>query len=246
MRKLLRGLIAAAMVCLMIPSAAFAETVSEGKAEGMSEAEKEAYIAEVLETALEAYAEDPQEIQMVPVGNGTEYGRQVYPLEDGCQLIMEFEDGAEGAESFMESGRTPGIMPMANKGETMWKDYGDRYFTAKATVTTSAGSGSVSLENHYTLSANGIDERYGTAKGTGSPTSGTRIVIDVLGTYITDSSARTVGASDVNMYAEYLVTVIMPDSAPIGKTVQLATTVGYVDHNYSTRQIKVKHSWAKK
>lgn len=212
----------------------------------MVKAEKEAYIAEVLETALEAYAEDPQEIQMASVGNGTEYGRQVYPLEDGCQLIMEFEDGAEGAESFMESGRTSGIMPLANNGETMWKDYGDRYFTAKATVTTSVGSGSVSLENHYTLSANGIDERYGTAKGTGSTTSGAKVTIDVLGTYITDSSARTVGASDVNMYAEYSVKSSFNGQTPLEKIVQLATTVGYVDHNYSTRQIKVKHSWAKK
>lgn len=241
MKKLFKVLIAVTMVCAMIPTAAFAETISEGN---LGDVETEIYITEMMEAALEEYAANPQEIQMISVGNGAEYCCQVYELENGCQLIMEFEDGEEGANRFMESARTPLAMPRAANGETVWKDYGNRYFTAKATVTTSAGSGSISLENHYTLSENGIDERYGIAKGEGTTASGRKVIIDVIGTFITDSSARTLGASDVNMYAEYDVKSLFGGQTSLEKTVQLATTVGYVDHNYSTGQIKVKHSWA--
>ena len=100
---------------------------------------------------------------MMPIGNGTEYCRQVYALKSGDELIMEFTDCKEDETALSPMQRIPAVMPTATNGETVWKDYGNRYFTAKATVTTAAGSGWVSLENHYTLSTNGIDERYGVA-----------------------------------------------------------------------------------
>lgn len=129
------------------------------------------------------------------------------------------------------------------QGETVWKDYGNRYFTAKAAVTTTAGSAWVSLENHYTLSANGIDERYGVASAEGLTNVGKEVKMDVLGSYITDSSARTIGASDVNMYAEYLMTMMSSSVGATEKRIKLETAVGYVAHNKTTKQIQVKHSW---
>ncbi len=99
------------------------------------------------------------------------------------------------------------------------------------------------MENHYTLSANGIDERYGNANAGASAAMETKIEIDVLGVNITDSSARTIGASDVNMHAEYLMRGSGGSAGPTQKTIKLETAVGYVAHNKTTKQIQVKHSW---
>ena len=131
------------------------------------------------------------------------------------------------------------IKPMASNGETMWKDYGNRYFTAKATVNVGLGAGSVSLENHYILSAQGIDENYGVAiaNPSGAIPYGT---IEANGYVVTDASARTVGASDVNMEADFTI----QNSDGYIKNITLSTSVGYVDHNTSAKQIKVKHSWS--
>lgn len=200
-------------------------------------------IAKALVQALEEYAAQSEEIQMMPIGNGAEYCRQVYELKSGDKIIMEFTDCKEDETALSPMQHIPTVMPMAANGETVWKDYGNRYFTAKATVTTTAGSAWVSLENHYTLSANGIDERYGVASAEGLTNVGKEVKMDVLGSYITDSSARTIGASDVNMYAEYLMTMMSSSVGATEKRIKLETAVGYVAHNKTTKQIQVKHSW---
>ena len=203
-------------------------------------------IAKALVQALEEYADQSKDIQMMPIGNGAEYCRQVYALKSGDELIMEFTDCKEDETALSPMQYIPTVMPMEANGETVWKDYGNRYFTAKATVTTTAGSAWVSLENHYTLSENGIDERYGVASAEGLTNVGKEVKMDVLGSYITDSSARTVGTSDVNMYAEYCVKSLFAGQPQIEKSVKLETAVGYVSHNKTTKQIQVKHSWSLK
>ena len=200
-------------------------------------------IAKALVQALEEYAAQSKDIQMVPIGNGAEYCRQVYALKSRDELIMEFTDCKEDETALSPMQHSPTVMPMEANGETVWKDYGNRYFTAKAAVTTTAGSAWVSLENHYTLSANGIDERYGVASAEGLTNVGKEVKMDVLGSYITDSSARTVGTSDVNMYAEYLMTMMSSSVGATEKRIKLDPAVGYVAHNKTTKQIQVKHSW---
>ena len=49
-------------------------------------------IAKALVQALEEYADQSKDIQMMPIGNGTEYCRQVYALKSRDELIMEFTD----------------------------------------------------------------------------------------------------------------------------------------------------------
>ena len=143
----------AALLFSMIPSMAFAQTGKTENAE-LSLSEESAVLA-----LAEGLAEvEKKEIKMIPAGGGREYCRQVYELENGYQLIMEFEDGEEGLKSLIASGEAPSLRPMATSGETLWKGYGNRYFTAKVTIVTTAGSVSISLENHYILSKNGIDE----------------------------------------------------------------------------------------
>jgi len=240
MKKIFCIWMTAVMVCVMIPSVAFAASSSEVV---IDEAKGEPDIAKTLVQALEEYADQSEDIQMMPIGNGAEYCRQVYELKNGDELIMEFTDCKEDETALSPMQHIPAVMPMAVNGETVWKDYGNRYFTAKATVTTTAGSGWVSLENHYTLSANGIDERYGVASAEGLTNVEKEVKMDVLGSYITDSSARTVGTSDVNMYAEYLMTMMSSSVGATEKRIKLETAVGYVAHNKTTKQIQVKHSW---
>lgn len=240
MKKVFCIWMTAVMVCAMIPSAAFAAPSSKAV---IDETKAEQDIAKALVQALEEYADQSKDIQMMPIGNGTEYCRQVYALKSGDELIMEFTDCKEDETALSPMQHIPTVMPMEANGETVWKDYGNRYFTAKAAVTTTAGSAWVSLENHYTLSANGIDERYGVASAEGLTNVGKEVKMDVLGSYITDSSARTVGTSDVNMYAEYLMTMMSSSVGATEKRIKLETAVGYVAHNKTTKQIQVKHSW---
>lgn len=231
----------AVMVCVMIPSVAFAASSSKAV---IDEVKAEQDFSKVLEQALAAYAEHPQPINMIPLGSGTEYCRQSYTLDDGTALVMEFIDSKEETSIQTPMEQFPLVMPTAINGETLWKDYGNRYFTAKATVTTTGGSGWASLENHYTLSAEGIDERYGVANASENAIVGNRIEISASSPLITDKSARTVGASDVNMHAEYLVRSFFAGQPVVEKSVKLETAVGYVAHNQTTKQIQVKHSWS--
>lgn len=228
----------AALLFSMIPSMAFAQTGKTENAE-LSLSEESAVLA-----LAEGLAEvEKKEIKMIPAGGGREYCRQVYELENGYRLIMEFEDGEEGLKSLIASGEVPSLRPMATSGETLWKGYGNRYFTAKASVAMPSGSASVSLENHYVLSKNGIDENYGVQSSNVSTGSGATIT--AMGVTITDASARTVGASDVNMYGKYKVKYLTGFSDTKEVITKLETTVGYVDHNFTTNQIKVKHSWSR-
>ena len=54
-------------------------------------------------------------IQMMPIGNGTEYCRQVYALKSGDELIMEFTDCKEDETALSPMQRIPAVMPTASK-----------------------------------------------------------------------------------------------------------------------------------
>lgn len=150
-------------------------------------------------------------------------------------MIMEFEDGADSDTMITQFIGELEILPLATNGETMWKDYGKRYFTATATVTVESISCKITLENHYTLSASGVDENYGV------PTAivPADMLSDIYGPYTLAKSAREKGA-EVSMYANYMI------KGDTTSAIMLTTAVQYVDHNISTGQIKVKHSWSLK
>ena len=92
MKKMFCIWMTAVMMCAMIPSAAFAASSSEAM---IDEAKAEQDIAKALVQALEKYADQSKDIQMMPIGNGVEYCRQVYELKSGDELIMEFTDCKE-------------------------------------------------------------------------------------------------------------------------------------------------------
>ena len=161
--------------------------------------------------------------------DGTLYSEETYDLGDGCSLIVELSDVSENSNSL--------VSPLATSGSSeMWKEYGNRYFTAKATVDLKISSVTLILENHYELSANGIDENYGSAEylRTNSKARVTKKT-PVIG----DQIARTPGASDVNIYCVYTITPADSSS----KEYKLNTTVKYLAIDKTNKKIKVGHSW---
>ena len=67
MKKVFCIWMTAVMLCMMIPSVAFAASSSEAV---IDEAKAEQDITEALVQALEEYADQSEEIQMMPIGNG--------------------------------------------------------------------------------------------------------------------------------------------------------------------------------
>ena len=128
----------------------------------------------------------------------------------------------------------------ATNGETKWKNYGNRYFTAKATVQCGVGAAGIALENHYKVSKNGLDENWGEAFVTHALSAGGSISAGEA--KITDSAARTEGKSDINMHANFPWSFKMSGVNSQG-TWRLSTAVKYVKKDSAKKRIKVKHSW---
>lgn len=190
-------------------------------------------ISEKLDAAVELLNGD-ETAEMKSLPSGITYTMEEYDLGDGCTLRVELKDCAESIGGNMV------VTPLATSGSTeMWKDYGNRYFTATATVDCKVGSVSLSLENHYTLSAEGITERPGKAKKTGD--SG-QISVSCGEPEITDGSAKTPGASDVNMHCLYTVRIYDGKSTDTRKY-DLDTSVKYLAHDKTGKRIKVGHAW---
>ncbi len=210
-------------------------TVAEEKA--LKATADENVIADLVQEKLDRAVEmmnssDAAVLQSLP--EDASYAMQEYDLGDGCLLRIELTDFAEGRN------HGSAIAPLATSGSSeMWKDYGNRYFTATATVDCKVGSVSLSLENHYTLSAEGITERPGKAKKNGE---NGKISVSCGEPEITDGNAKTPGASDVNMYCMYTVRIYSGSSTDKRKY-QLNTTVKYLAHDKTGKRIKVGHAW---
>lgn len=184
------------------------------------------------------FLEEKQESTMMLLGDGTYYSKEVYPLDDGGVLTIELIDEAED-EARMEM-LNQGILPRAMTGSnSLWKAYGKRYFTAKATVSFKESEVDFSLENHYTLSANGIDERYGLSN---ADTQNINCSIIEGPVVIDDSVARTPGESDVNLHCIFTI----KEKASVTCKYKVDTTVKYLNHDKSNKKIKVRQSWSLK
>ena len=90
----------------------------------------------------------------------------------------------------------------ASNGETLWKKYGNRYFTAKKSVLNGIGGAVIKLENHYKVSGKGLDERYGDSYVSENFSIGIEGSISAGNIVISDKTARTPGKSDINMTEE--------------------------------------------
>ena len=186
------------------------------------------FITEKFDEAV-GILNDKEEVTEIKT-TGTMSLKEIYDLGDGCKLIVELSDMSDNNNSL--------ISPLATSGSSeMWKAYGNRYFTASATVATAVGSVELSLENHYILSANGIDENYGKADYTANGLN--RVSVSKKSPVIEDKIARTPGASDVNIYSDYTIYV----SGDKMGSYRLNTTVKYLAIDKTNKKIKVGHSW---
>ena len=219
-RKLLTILIGSCLIFSLIPFAAFAETES-------APTEK---LKEKLDEAAELIHGREMETELHKTTEGSYTGTEVYDLGDGAQLIVEITD------SDADSRQTPKKpMPASSGSSDLWRDFGKRSFTAKATVKYVGMSVTLQLTNHYTLSADGIDIR------SIVPNKDiTSIRVDMGTPKITDSSARTPGASDVNGSCNFILSRVGNAKAEY----QMKSTVGYVALDKAGKRIKVRQSWS--
>lgn len=174
--------------------------------------------------------------------DGVYRGKVVIDLGDGCETEASFEDGEDEIQALASiKDYFVDEVYAATNGESLWKKYGNRYFTAKSTRPAALGAGWISLENHYKLSKNGIDERYGISDSACMSVNGT---IDEKEPQITDKTARTPGKPDVNMQCKYRWTTTYPAPSLSGSgNYIMKTTIKYVAINKKDKKIKVKHSW---
>lgn len=216
--------------------AAFAEHLKDGS---LTEQERqmildnaaEGAVEELMMEKLNAAAEllnDPaaEEIKSLPAGE--DYAEYEVDLNDGCSLTVELADRSESSEY--------GIRTMANSGSSSpWKEYGNRYFTAKATVSCGTYKVTMSLENHYALSASGIVERYG-KPGITPPED--KLITQKGNAEISKTSASSIGSS-AGIYCTFSCKA---ESTTVQKY-KMNTTVKYLAHNKTTKKIQVGQSW---
>lgn len=213
------------MIMLVVPSLAISEL--EGQT-SMSKQEAAEILSEKLDEAADVLDGENMDMVMCPMSDGSLYAVKTYDMGDGCTLAVELKDQSELAAG------TPSIMPLATSGSNeMWKDYGNRYFTGKATVTVGGASVTLGLENHYILSANGIDENFGKP---GMSKSGSISVNQGL-PVVSNSSARSVGSS-VSMHCSFTCKGMATTA-----TYKMNTSVKYLAQNKTDKQVKVGHSW---
>lgn len=201
--------------------------------ERADEAVVDEFLMEKLDEAVTVLNGQENYADMKVLRDGSAYDVQTYDLDDGCILTVELRDAEEGILV-----NIPGVSPMTTTQPDQWKDYGNRYFTAKASATIGNVTASMSLEHHYTLSADGIEAKRGVASMSwGKPNSNYQHTEP----NIYDRYAKTVGASDVNIDCTY--TFISSGAKTTTTKYKLDTAVGYVDINKTAKQIKVRHSW---
>ena len=127
----------------------------------------------------------------------------------------------------------------ASNGEKLWKEYGNRYFTAKYTRCIGPGYCTMRTENHYKVSSSGITERYGDSWIADS----TALFTTVSGPtdIITKKTATSVNAY-AHMKTTLRVTMIVNG---VVRTYDLRERTGiqYLAKDSANKRIKVKHYW---
>ncbi len=132
----------------------------------------------------------------------------------------------------------------ATNGDTLWKKYGKRYYTAKYTRNIGPGYATICTENHYTISKNGIHERKAIswldsmASVTGDMTkSGYSVFPDAkkagettgIRARISFKYTASAGGGALNTYV----------------TIYEKLNIKYVKNDTKNKKMKVKYTWSK-
>lgn len=98
------------------------------------------------------------------------------------------------------------------------------------------------LDNYYNLSANGISERYGLSYADWVSLMGT---VDKETPVITDSVATQPGASDAEMYCQYVIRDSAGDILNAGGTFTITSRLIYDSIDTSNKTITLTHECTK-
>lgn len=132
----------------------------------------------------------------------------------------------------------------ATQGEKVWKNYGNRYFTAKYVWYIGTGYATMRTENHYNLSSVGIKERYATTWVNDS--FGFSNISLTQNTYsIEDQWAKSPGKSDCHIKSRVTFKYSFKGIATAYGTYYIRTTCGFNDIDKAKKKIRVKQSWKK-
>lgn len=201
------------------------------------------FINEKGKVAKKAFEElNGEDIVLQPNSLGIMSYEKTVDLGDNCSIKIEMTEGEDESvvaklENFFFD---PVYAVSQSGGDSLWKAYGDRYFTATASVCYVLATGSYILENHYNLSASGIYERYGTE---GSRHSGI-MVISPNSPTITVSTATQTGTY-VRMQCTYntIYTIPTPIALEWGGTHIMKTSVKYVALDTVNQEVHVTQDW---
>ena len=132
----------------------------------------------------------------------------------------------------------------ATNGQTIWKKYDNRYYTAKYTRSIGPGTATICTENHYTISKGKIKERYGKT-WLDSMASITGDISDKG--YSVYAAATKPGASTgirARTTFKYKISGA-GTSATSYYTVYENLKIKFIKDNPSKRKMKVQYSWNK-
>lgn len=156
-------------------------------------------------------------------------------LGDGCYLKVTVSDTKDKTttevplNSVLLRGSTPGA-------ETLWKDYGARMFTATFEIALPVVLYyHLNLANHYTLSANGIEVRYGEAWA-----NCTDLADASYGNINVTKNTAKIGQS-VSMNCTFTLTQTL--NVTFSRSVKMTNTVKCSDIDTIDKQVKVVQSW---
>lgn len=270
MRKCIT-LMLAASICLVPMFTAFAqtqhedekqiETVSELKSEikqmnkdgKITTDERKQIIQKASPEVLENYTDSVIEKSFKAIENaqinpdkimkdvgGTSYGKATIAVDETTKATIQFEDGEE--QGVLDKILDANSVYAASNGESLWKNYGNRYYTAKVSVQCGIGVANLTLENHYKVSASGITERYGVTGVSG---------VSLLGT--TKAGGAKIGTKyakskdkSASMYATYDINVGVKGVLYGQFTRKLTTKVKYIKLDKKNKKLKVQHNWSVK
>jgi len=218
----------------LLPDDVAEQIIENTPAEVMTE-----FIDEKTELAFDEAADLMDNIELEEVSPGEFTGHAVAYLEDNCYVEVEVFDMEDpGLLSRLQDYVCPEAYALSRSGHSIvWKKYGNRYYTAKTTVFYGLAYGMFALENHYKLSAKGIDERYGYAY---SEDSGLIRVSEGSPIITTDKATQTGKSTCItcNFKAK-------KGYSPVEwtKSYKMKTRVKYVAKDAKAKEIKVNQNW---
>lgn len=218
----------------LLPDDVAEQIIENTPAEVMTE-----FIDKKTELAFDEAAELMDNIELEEISPGEYTGHAVAYLEDNCYVEVEVLDMKDpGVLSRLQDYVCPEAYAVSRSGHSVvWKKYGNRYYTAKTKVFYGVAYGMFALENHYKLSAKGIDERYGYAYSEDSGlirvSEGSPIITTDKATKVGKSTCITCNFKAKKGYSPIEWT----------KSYKMKTRVKYLAKDAKEKEIKVNQNW---